>query len=1778
MPDIDELNDIYDDGGDDEKVSPPSKRYKIPSLNDLDTPESIAANQSNMSGVSSLNIRPYADYLPEGVAQDRNIDLIRGQNQSAWSKLGYFIPRTLAKIGTGLIEGIGYTGALLTEWGDDRDYSNALTEMARGMNQGLDENLPIYRTTNKTFGLGDLGWWLNNAEGIISSVGAFALEGAGFAKLLGTVGEASRLGGLARAATGGVKFGQEVARTATAGFLAYTEGAQMGKGVFDDVYKTQLEKGIANGLDPNAAHERAKHIAAESAATTVQLNTMLNTGMNMWSVLPFFNHEANAIENIAKKNFFKQSGESITDWGKRVGNYTIDNFKQQAFKGQGKIAAMREAALEGVEELTNDFAETTGREEGKKGRTHGIIGQLGQLSKYFDRTMNEQGALNFVMGAVAGPLTNVVTNNVPIHQQITGYAQNEQGQLLDKSGNVTEDESQAAKTYLKGSKFGDVGKWITSRTKNEYGNTQYFNNIKDAVQADINTFQSLHRQIAQEAKNGNYTKAEALKYDLFNLQSKRSVQLGFANNLAETYRQVADLDNTKTDKDSLDAHAVELSQQLEQAKSAGTDATAIEAELADTQNKAKVASDQTEAMQMGFTANKQDNTYKEKAETAIKDLKALQGIHEKVQKKYGLDPNEQVQSEDGMLNTHLADFIFDRYANLYLAKNQVKKYQDRLNELQSQQQGLNDVLGGDDLNTYMREKKNWLEQRTTHIGRQATAEAEDTLLEQAENSPTKSNIEAVSPILQKYGAIGVTENDGKQAIKETRKQVAAVIEDAHNKINEGDEQLFNSTGYKQWSENNPNKSFGDYQKEIEKKLELSEEEKHLHTNLGTLNDQIKAHTNNLREIETAKTLTRIRKATKTWLTDLSKERQKSIDEMTAANQKYEQDQLLQKKLDLQRMQLQKDKVIDEMEFIKQQMEVVSDQLNKLVDQTKTLLQSNNTDITKQSKAWQSIEQKKTELNAKLVELESRYNTLNTLYEKLNADISDVNENNLKEVDPDDISGNMDINTDNQQADDLTIQEDLLAAPSDVSTAPVAEPSSVVAPMADYISMFNTLPADVQKVLTSLKTELINGAQPFSYDALNKFVTNGVLSVNEARNTLSALQEYLKAGVQEEQELNQLVEETNALSNQPIPENNVPLIPDEVVEDSVITHDTAPIDNKEPGIETIPVNDKTFIGKKTINPVATLAGSDLEYTEDFNEKTNTYFKSAERTINPDTNIKVFNAKELLPGTKLSLQIDEQYNGFQSNVNALNVDDFGNIVKATEKFSDYLDTNGKINTDNKSIGNVPIKVVDADGRTVRYLRTVDWITAKYDSAGTTGESYRNVYDGDADDKRGIMPGNVARQAKQMLELRKKLIEEYNATGQLNKEIIVVEKFAGIPVLNTISTKGKPGEVIWEKASKLLPDTNLTLAIGAVKGDEIEFQESLGIATPKSIVGTTSLANRTWALLPAPNGQYHLGLLKGTSLLTGTTPLNTVVRAIELHLIADTKNPDILEIFQRTGFNLLESKGLKAFINQYFTYTSNWTPTQFENQEFSILDIKPPLKGEYNSRIIVANVLPQGNNEQYASLVDGKLAPNFVKALTKLFSQRLRNVVFTNSALGIRGINDAFESKFTEVKADKNGKFSYEEHDNYNEFIKNHLTTNVYGLNTITTKNAFGQDTQTYVYAVNPQIEVDFSSIIDSPTVNTNKDFMAIPDTAVEMPTPENTVNLANALSNLFDAKPQITINNALEIDGIEVTPTNLSELYNLAGENRNGKAIDEVYNYLIENGINTLYKGFNPFLKC
>lgn len=529
---IKDLTDIYDPPTDTEQEPAPGpgpKRSAGTKASTITVPVDPGPGPvrglsgPSFASISPTNVKEYIDYMPEGVNDERGnreggLGAIRGLNQSFGQKLGRKMLNLIPNLASDIVDMAGNMGSLLSEWGDNRDYTNVLNEAAASMKDPFGE---VYHHDNSTWAIGDSAWWLDNVFNTAEYAGSFAIGGAGIAKGLGGIAEL----------LGGGKLAMKVAQMGTSAAVSYAEAAQAGAQVFKETYDTQLQKALASGISVDEAKDKSKHIAAQSAATAAQLGTILTMGINAGAYSPWFKKSEDVGLDIIAKRIRQAQGEgaAMSEIGDAVRGIQASDFKDVLFHHDSIKSVLGEMAKEGGEEWLQQFAQVTGTDTGKEGKIDGFISQFGELGKILDRTANSQGVLSFALGAAFGGIQHQLIHNILPFQRIDKVVD---GKLVQKyQGDEPMVDKNGAPVTEK--------VWVTPRAAEHDFTKNKFEDLKDSVARDYQRFDELHDQILEGLKNNDPLKVDEARDALFNTAKLHAVQSGLVDPWIKTFEGIS---------------------------------------------------------------------------------------------------------------------------------------------------------------------------------------------------------------------------------------------------------------------------------------------------------------------------------------------------------------------------------------------------------------------------------------------------------------------------------------------------------------------------------------------------------------------------------------------------------------------------------------------------------------------------------------------------------------------------------------------------------------------------------------------------------------------------------------------------------------------------------------------------------------------------------------------------------------------------------------------------------------------------------------------------------------------------------------------------------------------------------------------------------------------------------------------------------------------------------------------------------------------------------------
>lgn len=651
------LNAATGETGDPGKGKKPSSGFDISTIHEA---AQVGGSGNAATGGRNLiggAIDPSTNFNDFRFQPKTNADnyLLRAQDQGFWESLGKTLGNTIANIPLDVVQGVGYLGTLM-EMGDDRDYSNTLTKELEKLKNPAGE---IYlEHPEKTIDLGDSAWWMNNLGGLAESAASFAVEGAGIAKIFGTLAKTAAW------STRAAKFGAKAAQGLSAATLTYMEGAMSGAQVYETAYNNNYMKMYQQGMDPSDADQQAKHIASQAAAATVQLHTALNLALNMTALTPLFRESDQAIVQWWKKNGAAQAGETPDAWLARISEAVPEGMPLNRLlnmRAAGPARLGLEAFQEGLEEVNTQYAEHVGKAIGEGKEKKDVTGRFADLDRYFSEVLNQEGALNMALGALGGVAQTMLLDHIPVHK-VVKYGPD--GKPL-----ITDGVAQTER--------------ISSHTMDSRMNRQYFDNIKDSLSKDMQWFSEKNKELEAAMKSKDLATIARVKADLLSVHNLRAISLGLGDVWKQQYDDIAAIDNTQSIGEKLQPQLEAITKQMEEAFNSGNEKSANELNVQRMkllQQKTDLM-DTTEAMQKGFAQNKADNSYRDKAMQAKQTLDYLTELHANTQDKYTGTPE--------MDQAGLADHMFYRQANLYLQKQQLDNMNNDLMKLKARVDEMN---------------------------------------------------------------------------------------------------------------------------------------------------------------------------------------------------------------------------------------------------------------------------------------------------------------------------------------------------------------------------------------------------------------------------------------------------------------------------------------------------------------------------------------------------------------------------------------------------------------------------------------------------------------------------------------------------------------------------------------------------------------------------------------------------------------------------------------------------------------------------------------------------------------------------------------------------------------------------------------------------------------------------------------------------------------------------------------------------------------------------------
>lgn len=283
------------------------------------------------------------------------------------------------------------------------------------------------------------------------------------------------------------------------------------------------------------------------------------------------------------------------------------------------------------------------------------------------------------------------------------------------------------------------------------------------------------------------------------------------------------------------------------------------------------------------------------------------------------------------------------------------------------------------------------------------------------------------------------------------------------------------------------------------------------------------------------------------------------------------------------------------------------------------------------------------------------------------------------------------------------------------------------------------------------------------------------------------------------------------------------------------------------------------------------------SREFNQTDSSGIIDREEFTNTIDNPQVLGPNNLLAGTKLVLSVDTEYEGQKY--------DPSSTTRATMSWPSRLAQlqqiaaqNGVPVTElNEYIAEVPIKVTLENGETVFYVHDNSWYKAENLNA---------------------TPEEIEEDRLRNFEIRKAIVKKGTA-----KSKVQYKSFGRI----FKTADGKPVSV-----AEAMPDSKLIIATGKDGGFKLPNEAVLKGAT--IINKSKTQEGRPYAIVQVGPKEYLAIPLQRQKLAKEV--VDSIMFAVEAHLTNDPNNPVVKAIVEETGLDILETEGLRQYVNQ-FTY---------------------------------------------------------------------------------------------------------------------------------------------------------------------------------------------------------------------------------------------------------------------
>lgn len=507
---------------------------------------------------------------------------------------------------------------------------------------------------------------------------------------------------------------------------------------------------------------------------------------------------------------------------------------------------------------------------------------------------------------------------------------------------------------------------------------------------------------------------------------------------------------------------------------------------------------------------------------------------------------------------------------------------------------------------------------------------------------------------------------------------------------------------------------------------------------------------------------------------------------------------------------------------------------------------------------------------------------------------------------------------------------------------------------------------------------------------------------------------------------------------------------------------------------------------------TVDGSDKGafLSREFNQTENIGVIEREEFTNKLTdNKQVLDPDFLTPGTALEIEVDTEYKGEKYKSDSTERETIQWELRLVELQQLAVDRGVALTALPEYIAEVPIKVTTKDGKTVFYVHDNAWYKAE--NIDNTAEE-------------------IQAQKDLNFQLRKKVI----AGKQKSK----------------ITHKG-PGKLFKSAnneqiaVSEAMPDTNLVLGVGKDKNGVMQTELPNDVETllgkDATIIPTTIQNGRPYAIIKVgPNTYLPVALQRST---LSQEVVDSIMFAIEAHLINDAENPVVKAIQDKAQLDILSTDGLAKYLNQFiYLYRTEGS----EGLESVLLNQSNKLKSTNFLLAVTANGIEFGKpgTQMGNSIKKGQfrleLSQNFKKQSPVALSALRENL---KDMLANMSINDLKLDNNTVIVLDADGNTQTTK---YKEFVKTSHTTNLLSVNVGT------EEQPKWVYTIQPNITFDTSFAQTTggkkATTTTSTTAPIVTPTVVkaklEQPSTQSTQSAESLQQQIDDARAKEKVENA------------------------------------------------------